>query len=71
VPKGGFHSAQARIDGRRVVLSSRRCAPPVAARYGWVDNPEEANLTGADGLPVGPFRTDKAPLLSARGRFTP
>jgi sialate O-acetylesterase len=69
--RGGFHPAQARIDGRRVLLSSAAVPRPVAARYGWVDNPQEANLIGVDGLPVGPFRTDKAPLLSARGRFTP
>ncbi|MBL8314629.1 MAG: hypothetical protein JNK55_12865 [Rubrivivax sp.] len=69
--RGVFHPAQARIDGRRVLLSSAAVARPVAARYGWVDNPQEANLTGAEGLPVGPFRTDQAPLMSARGRFTP
>jgi sialate O-acetylesterase len=69
--QGVFHPARARIDGRRVVLSSASVPRPLAVRYGWVDNPEEANLTGAGGLPVGPFRSDKAPLLSERGRFTP
>jgi sialate O-acetylesterase len=69
--KGGFHLAQARIDGQHVVLSSPAVPRPVAARYGWVDNPEQANMTCHDVLPVWQFRTDKAPLLSERGRFTP
>ena len=31
---------------------------PVAVRYAWADNPEDANLYNQEGLPASPFRTD-------------
>lgn len=31
---------------------------PVAVRYAWEDNPDEANLINEEGLPASPFRTD-------------
>lgn len=54
---GHFHRAHARIDGNRVILQSRAVQAPVAARYGWSDTAQGANLTGATGLPASPFRT--------------
>lgn len=54
---GRFHRAQARIDGNRVILQSNAVKAPVAARYGWSDTAQAANLTGATGLPASPFRT--------------
>lgn len=54
---GHFHRAQARIDGNRVILQSSAVQAPVAARYGWSDTAQDANLTGATGLPASPFRT--------------
>ncbi len=54
---GHFHRAQARIDGNRVILQSSAVKAPVAARYGWSDTAQGANLTGATGLPASPFRT--------------
>ena len=54
---GRFHRAQARIDGNRVILRSNAVKAPVAARYGWSDTAQAANLTGATGLPASPFRT--------------
>ncbi|MGH8054945.1 MAG: sialate O-acetylesterase [Stenotrophomonas sp.] len=54
---GHFHRAQARIDSNRVILQSRAVQAPVAARYGWSDTAQGANLTGATGLPASPFRT--------------
>lgn len=54
---GHFHRAQARIDGNRVILQSSAVQAPVAARYGWSDTAQGANLTGATGLPASPFRT--------------
>ena len=65
-----FHPAQARIEGHQVVLSSAAVPAPVAARYAWVDNPSEANLVGADGLPAAPLRTDRWPLDTAGRRYT-
>lgn len=60
-----WHPAEARLDGDRLVLTSRAVPQPVAARYAWVNNPSEANVVGGDGLPLPPLRTDRWPLESA------
>lgn len=59
-----FVPAQARIEGRRVIVSSPAVAEPLAVRHGWVDNPSETNLVGGTGLPASPFRTDQWPLVT-------
>ncbi|MEX1057362.1 MAG: sialate O-acetylesterase [Natronospirillum sp.] len=56
---GHFVWAEARIDGEAVVVESPEVRPPVAVRYAWADNPDEANLCNREGLPATPFRTDK------------
>ena len=53
-----FVWADARIEGARVVVRSRRVTRPVAVRYAWADNPAGANLFNREGLPASPFRTD-------------
>lgn len=53
-----WHWADARIDGKDVVISSPEVAKPVAVRYAWSMNPEGANLYNKDGFPASPFRTD-------------
>ena len=62
-----FVSADAKIEGDTVVVSSRDVAKPVAVRYAWADNPA-CNLYNKDGLPAPPFRTDDWPLLSREHR---
>jgi sialate O-acetylesterase len=62
-------SADARLDGDRIVLRSTAVAAPVAARYAWVNNPSEANVVGGDGLPLPPLRTDDWPLETAGRRY--
>lgn len=64
-----FVAAQARIEGNTVVVSSPQVGQPVALRYGWVDNPEQANLVNTDGLPASPFRSDDWPWLTAGVKF--
>ena len=64
-----FVPATARIEGDVVVLSSPQVAAPVAARYGWVDNPSESNLVGGDGLPSSPTRSDDWPLPSKDRKY--
>ncbi|MBN1517333.1 9-O-acetylesterase [Candidatus Sumerlaeota bacterium] len=54
---GKFVWADARIEGRSVVVSSTQITQPAAVRYGWADNPQ-CNLYNAEGLPASPFRTD-------------
>jgi len=55
---GQFHWAEAEINDNSVVLYSKEEPNPVAARYGWDDNPE-CNLCNKEGLPASPFRTDQ------------
>ena len=52
-----FRSADARIDGETVVVSSDRVDKPVAVRYGWANNPH-CRLVNAADLPAAPFKTD-------------
>jgi len=56
--------ADARIDGNKVIVSSRQVEKPVAVRYGWADYPV-VNLCNAEGLPASPFRTDDFPMITA------
>jgi sialate O-acetylesterase len=53
-----FVTAEAKIDGDTVVVSSPDVAAPVAVRYAWVNFPEGCNLFNAAGLPAPQFRTD-------------
>lgn len=52
--------ADARIEGRTVVVSAPDVPNPTAVRYGWADNPI-ANFYNKAGLPASPFRTDINP----------
>ncbi len=53
-----FYFAQADIKGNTVKVYSDKVASPVALRYAWADNPDDANLYNKEGLPAVPFRTD-------------
>jgi sialate O-acetylesterase len=55
---GRFVKAQAVIDGNTIVVSSDAIAKPTAARFAWH---QEAvpNLINKEGLPAGPFRTNR------------
>jgi sialate O-acetylesterase len=52
-----FHRAVATIDGNKVRVRREGLAAPVAVRYGW-EGACMTNVSGADGLPMLPFRTD-------------
>ncbi|MEO2127166.1 MAG: sialate O-acetylesterase [Christiangramia sp.] len=53
-----FVWANARIEGDKIVVFSPKISHPVAVRYAWANNPENANLYNKEGLPASPFRTD-------------
>lgn len=55
-----WKSAQAKIVGETVVVSSSEVSMPVAVRYAWKDWPAYSLANGA-GLPASPFRTDDWP----------
>ncbi len=52
-----FVWANARIEGKTIVVSSPEVHNPVAVRYGWSKNPP-VNLYNKESLPASPFRTD-------------
>ena len=52
-----FAWADARIEGKIVIVSSPQVPHPVSVRYAWGENPE-ASLYNLEGLPASPFRTD-------------
>ena len=57
-----FYWAKAEITGKNTVrVYSNKVPNPVAVRYAWADNPEDANLQAINGLPAAPFRTDNWP----------
>ena len=53
-----FVWADAKIEGKQIIVSSDSVKFPVAVRYAWSDNPEGCNLYNGAGLPASPFRTD-------------
>ena len=54
-----FVQAQAIIKEHTVLVWSDAVPHPVAVRYGWADNPAQANLYNEQVLPAAPFRTDQ------------
>lgn len=52
-----WHWAQAKIEGRSIVVWHPQVKSPVAVRYAFGDNPQ-CNLENGAGLPASPFRTD-------------
>ena len=53
-----FYKAAAAIDGATIVVSSPRVTAPKAVRFGW-QQMAVPNLFNKEGLPAGPFRTDR------------
>jgi len=56
---GKFEWADAKIDGKTVVLSCEKVAKQTAARYAWARQRPWANLFNKDGLPALAFETRK------------
>lgn len=52
-----FYPADAKIDGKTIVVSSSKVKEPVAVRFAWKAVPEP-NLFNNENLPASPFRTD-------------
>lgn len=53
-----FIWAKAHIEGDKVIVSADGVTNPVAVRYAWGNNPDDANIYNKEGLPASPFRTD-------------
>ncbi|TGE26079.1 sialate O-acetylesterase [Hymenobacter aquaticus] len=54
---GVFHPAQARIRGKKVVVTAPAVPAPAAVRFGW-DEAAQPNLFSKAGLPARPFRSN-------------
>ena len=54
---GNFVPAEAKIEGKTVLVSSDKVSKPVAVRYGFVGWPYY-NMVNGDNLPASSFRTD-------------
>lgn len=52
-----FYPADAKIDGKTIVVSSSKVKNPVAVRFAWKPIPEP-NVFNTENLPASPFRTD-------------
>ena len=52
-----FHPADAKIEGRSLVVHGPSVSKPVAVRFAWRED-AEPNLINKEGLPASPFRTD-------------
>jgi len=52
-----FYPADAKIEGKTIVVSSAKVKEPVAVRFAWKAIPEP-NLFNKENLPASPFRTD-------------
>ena len=59
--------ADARIKGKKIIVSSPSVPHPVAVRYAWQGNPAATLFNGA-GLPATPFRTDTWPGITDNHR---
>ncbi|KFF03008.1 sialate O-acetylesterase [Flavobacterium reichenbachii] len=53
-----FYPADAKIDGKTIVVSSSKVKNPAAVRFAWKAVPEP-NLFNNENLPASPFRTDE------------
>ncbi|TDD95729.1 sialate O-acetylesterase [Flavobacterium cellulosilyticum] len=52
-----FYPADAKIDGKTIVVSSPKVKNPIAVRFAWKAVPEP-NLFNKENLPASPFRTN-------------
>ena len=64
-----FVYAKAWVEGNDVVVSGEAITNPVAVRFAWADNPEDANLFNKEGFPAVPFRTDAWKGITENGKF--
>ncbi len=64
-----FYWANGEVVGKnKIKVSAAAVKNPVAVRYAWEDNPEDANIINSENLPAFPFRTDDWELKTAKTR---
>ncbi|RXM45658.1 sialate O-acetylesterase [Flavobacterium sp. YO12] len=60
-----FYPAEAKIEGKTIVVTSPKVKEPVAVRFAWKAVPEP-NLFNNENLPASPFRTDEWVLVEKK-----
>jgi sialate O-acetylesterase len=55
---GKWSWADAKIDGKTIVVSAKGVSKPKHVRFGYQSNPVGINLYNKEGLPASPFTTD-------------
>lgn len=55
---GVYYPAEAEVEQDTLVITCSRVKSPIHVRYGWLNNPEAANLYNLEGLPASPFTTE-------------
>lgn len=65
-----FYFAKAWTEGNDVIVSCDAVTQPVAVRFAWADNPEDANLFNNEGFPAVPFRTDTWKGITDEKKFS-
>ncbi|MGZ5190324.1 MAG: sialate O-acetylesterase [Flavisolibacter sp.] len=56
-----FYPATARMEGDKIIVSSKKVSMPVAVRYAF-SNTAVGNIYNKSGMPLAPFRTDNWPV---------
>lgn len=64
-----FYYAKASLEGNEVVVACDQVKAPVAVRFAWADNPEDANLFNREGFPAVPFRSDSWEGITTKAKF--
>ncbi|MES2310350.1 MAG: sialate O-acetylesterase [Verrucomicrobiota bacterium] len=60
--------AQAKIEGKTVIVWNSQIKDPIAVRYAWANNPI-CNLVNEENLPAAPFRTDEFPGITDKETY--
>jgi sialate O-acetylesterase len=55
---GIFKWANAKVEGNKIIVWNDEIKNPIAVRYAWADNPQDANLENKKGIPASPFTTE-------------
>lgn len=60
-----FYPAEAKIEGKTIIVTSPKVKEPAAVRFAWKAVPEP-NLFNNENLPASPFRTDEWVLVEKK-----
>ena len=60
-----FYPAKAKMEGNKMIVSSKNVSRPVAVRYAF-SNTAVGNIFNKSGMPLAPFRTDSWPIDTSK-----